>query len=416
MSTHRATSPTTRLSRRTVGGAALALGALGATGPTASAVSSRPGPATGRGRWAERAEDAYAALQRHFAVRDGSRLYLEHWPAAPEDPTYSYEWPFSQAHGATLDLTGLPGATGRRYLDDLAERRTGQRRYYSAAGSTGLPGYASAPTAPWGSGGDFFYDDNEWVGLIDVQRHLMHRDPAAVRDARMIFELVVSGWDDDPSHPAPGGVFWTQADWSQDRNTVSNMPGAQLGLRLFQLTRERRFLDWARRMYAWTNQHLQIREGAQAGLYHDHLDLAGTVEKTVWSYNQGVPVGVNTLLHRVTGERRYLREACRVADAARRFYAQPDPEQPGLTRLDTQPVFFNSIYFKNLLLLASVTGDRRAADDMAAYADRLWRTRRDRETGVFRFGGDSTQMIEQAAVVQLFAVLAWSRKDWSLLY
>jgi predicted alpha-1,6-mannanase (GH76 family) len=106
---------------------------------------------------------------------------------------------------------------------------------------------------PYGNGGDFFYDDNEWVGLFDVQRFLMTGDRTALTRAEQIFELVKSGWDTDASHAAPGGVFWTQATWSHDRNTVSNMPGAELGLRLYQLTRQPSYLDWSRRMYDWTN-------------------------------------------------------------------------------------------------------------------------------------------------------------------
>ena len=94
-------------------------------------------------------------------------------------------------------------------------------------------------------------------------------------------------------------------------------------------------------MYDWTNKYLQ----APNGLYWDHLDLQGNVEKTEWSYNQGVPVGVNVLLYEVTGDRSYLWEAERVADAALAYY--------GTTAIYQQPVYFNSIFFKNLLLLQS---------------------------------------------------------------
>ena len=74
-------------------------------------------------------------------------------------------------------------------------------------------------------------------------------------------------------------MFWTQAPWSSDRNAVSNMPGAQVGLRLHQLTGRRSTSNWSLRMYAWVNRHLQRPDR----LFHDHLDLQGTVEKTFWS-------------------------------------------------------------------------------------------------------------------------------------
>jgi hypothetical protein len=354
--------------------------------------------------WASRATQAWAALQTHFAAGDGSGLYREQYPVQPDDPSYSYEWPYSQAHQAALDLTGMTGV-GSRFRAALRAHDRAQLHYWSESGSTGLPGFASGATAPYGGGGDFFYDDNEWVGLLDVQHWLMHRDRSFLRQAETIFDLVVSGWDDDDSHAAPGGVFWTQAPWSSDRNTVSNMPGAELGLRLYQITGRRRYLDWALRMYRWTNRYLQRDDG----LYHDHLNLTGDLEKTVWSYNQGVPIGVNALLAKVTGQRRYLAEARRIADAAQAFFAVDD-------RLHTQPVFFNSIYFKNLLLAESVTGGNRGLRGLRAYGDWLWAAL-DSGTRLYPAGDDArVQMIEQAATVQIFAALAWPHSRYRLFY
>lgn len=370
-------------------------------------LSASPASASTASTDAARAAASYQALQTYLAVPDGSDLYHERYPVQSGDNAYSYEWPYSQVRGATLDLTGLPGAAGGPYRDDLAARDAGQERYWLASGgTTGRPGYASYPVAPYGDGGDFFYDDNEWVGLFDVQRYLTSGDRQALGRARQIFDLVVSGWDTDESHADPGGVFWTQASWSTDRNTVSNMPAAELGLRLYQITGQRSYLDWSRTMYDWTNAHLLGPDG----LYYDHVDLAGTVEKTYWSYNQGVPVGVNVLLYQVTHDRTYLARAQRLAAAAYRYYVTGG-------RLAAQPPFFNSIFFKNLLLLQSVTGGHTYVDAMRAYADTVWATQRDAATGLFRFDADGgTQAIQQAAMVQIYAVLAWSPARYRLLY
>lgn len=81
--------------------------------------------------------------------------------------------------------------------------------------------------------------------LLDVQCYLTDRDPVALGTAKQIFDLVDSGWDSDPKHASPGGIFWIQASWSTDRNTVSNMPAAELGVRLYQITGTTSYLDWA---------------------------------------------------------------------------------------------------------------------------------------------------------------------------
>ncbi|MFG1610277.1 glycoside hydrolase family 76 protein [Actinoplanes sp. NPDC049265] len=350
-----------------------------------------------------RALTAYATLDRYFGTADGSGLYREQYPAAAEDNPYSYEWPYSQVHIAALDLTvAHPRGEG-----EYAARAAAQEHYWNAAGgTTGRAGYDSYPVAPYGAGGDMFYDDNEWVGLAKIQRYLQTRDAAALRRAKEIFALVESGWDTDTSHSAPGGVFWTQATWSHDRNTVSNMPGAELGIRLYQITGQRRYLQSALRFYDWTNTYLQ----SPSGLYWDHLDLDGTLEKTIWSYNQGVPIGVNVLLYQVTRDRTYLRRAERIADAAYDYYVTQG-------RLNGQPIFFNSIFFKNLLLLQSVTGGDRYRQAMARYADWVWSAKRDPRTGLVHFSTDGrTQVIEQAALVQIYAVLAWPRAKWPILY
>ncbi|UYO97739.1 glycoside hydrolase family 76 protein [Microbacterium sp. M28] len=353
-----------------------------------------------------RAQEAFAAMQTAFLVDDGSGLYREQIPVEAEDRPYAFEWPFSQAHIAIADLANQPGIHGRQYDEALVVAAAAQEHYWDAdGGATGLPGYASYPVGEYGEGGDYFYDDNEWVGLLDVQRFLTDGDEAALSRAEEIFALVVSGWDTDPTHPNPGGVFWTQAPWSSDRNTVSNMPGAQLGLRLYQITGEQYYLDWSLRMYDWTNENLQRPDG----LYSDHVDLAGTIEPTVWSYNQGVPVGVNVLLYQATGDERYLAEAERIADAAYRYYVTEG-------RLDDQPAFFNSIFFKNLLLLESEIGGTTYRSAMQDYADRVWAEQRDPATGLFVFDGEHTQLLEQAAMTQIYAVLAWTPSQWRNLY
>lgn len=158
-------------------------------------------------------------------------------------------------------------------------------------------------------------------------------------------------------------------------------------------------------MYHWTNTNLQRPDG----LYADHLSLSGAVDPTIWSYNQGVAVGVNVLLYEVTNDRDYLAEAERIASAASRYFAQQG-------RLAGQPASFNSIYFRNLLMLESVTGGstyRRAAQ---SYADAVWASDRDPETGLFHFGSDHTQTLEQSAMIQLYAVLNWTRPQWRNLY
>lgn len=354
---------------------------------------------------AKRAEAWRAAMERSFATSDGTGLYREETPGRRGDPLHATEWPFSQAHVALLDLAMIRGATGARYAPALARVRKAQQLYWSKTSRTGRPGHLSRVVPPLGRGDELYYDDNEWVGLAEVQHHLFRRDAESLRNARAIFHLIRSGWSDDPRLPSPGGVRWTQDPKNGDRNTVSNMPGAELGLRLHQITGERAFIDEAMRWYRWTNATLQRRDG----LYHDHIKRDGTIDTRIWTYNQGVPVGVNVLLWRITGQDRYLAEAKRIAAASYDWFVTAG-------RLDDQPAAFNAIYFKNLFLLESVTGETRYRRAMRAYADRMWRTRRDAVSGIFRIRHRRAELINTAAMAQIEAVLAWDPRDWEKLY
>ncbi len=185
---------------------------------------------------------------------------------------------------------------------------------------------------------------------------------------------------------------------------MSNGPGAELGAHLYLLTRDRSYLTWAQRMYEWT-QNCML---APNGLYWDHIDLAGTIEKTQWSYNQGVMLGAGVLLYKATGNRTYLEDAKSVANASLAFYGSED-------RLWKQPTRFNSIWFKNLLILDSVAPDRRYKDTMQAYADRAWNEARDPATGLYHFVDGPVQLLEQAGITQIQALLAWPRTRYDLL-
>ena len=377
------------ISTRTIAGGLLAVALLGSVhAPAADATPTA----------AARAATSYKALTQYFDAGQG--LLLEEYPNTHPNP-YAYVWPYSQAVIAAENLAGIPGI-GRKWSSEAEKRLDGYKPYWNA--TTTPKGYDSYVRPPLGQGGDKFYDDNEWIGLNLVQHYQRTGDRSSLARAKEIFALVVHGWDTDPAHPCAGGVYWTQAPWSQDRNTVSNGPGAELGAHLYLLTKDKSYLTWAKKMYTWAQECML----APNGLYWDHIDLAGTVEKTQWSYNQGVMLGAGALLYKATGQRKYLNDAKSVANASLAFYGSED-------RLWKQPTRFNSIWFKNLLILDSIAPDRRYKATMQAYSDRAWKEARDPATGLFHFVDGPVQLLEQSAMVQIDALLAWPRSRYDEL-
>jgi predicted alpha-1,6-mannanase (GH76 family) len=205
---------------------------------------------------------------------------------------------------------------------------------------------------------------------------------------------VNDGWDRDESHPCPGGVFWTRAGANRDRNTVTTANASLLAARLFLRTGQTGYLAFARKAYAWTERCL----GRQDGLLADHIDLRGRVDWTTWSYNQGAMIAAGALLFRATGERSYLADAGRTADAALKAFRYP--------LASGEPPVFLAIFYRDLEELRAVRPGRDERGQLADFAEDAWQHARDPRTGLFHFGGRGPTLLDQAAMVQIFAQLA----------
>ena len=111
---------------------------------------------------ANRAIATYKVMQKYFYAAnvypgDKSSLYIENYPQSGN--RYSYLWPFSRALVGTITLSGVPATLlgGANHEPDVSDRLTGLSRYWDRI-LTG-PGYDSYPPAPYGTGGDKYYDD-----------------------------------------------------------------------------------------------------------------------------------------------------------------------------------------------------------------------------------------------------------------
>lgn len=343
--------------------AAIILAATVWGGTPASGDASR---ATARAR----AADAYAAMQRYFYSASDD-AYTGVYPPRG----HAQAWPFSQALWATL----------RAAPADLRARLAELTAY-----SHPEPGRPAEFAPRYGGSGVVYNDDNLWIALALEQRG----DASSVKTAAQLFDLVTDGWDSDASHPCPGGVFWTRLGANRDRNTVTTANAALLALDLYGRSGKKAYLTFARRAYEWTKSCL----GRQDGLIADHIDLHGRVEETTWSYNQGAMIAAAVGLHRATGERRYLADAQRIAVAALKAFAKP--------LASGEPPVFLAIFYRDLRQLDAVAPRKAYQAAEEAFADAAWAQARDPRTGLFRFAGRQPTLLDQAAMVQIYAELA----------
>ncbi len=347
-----------------------------------------------------RALIAFEAMQRNYYIA-GSGLY--------QGEPFSFLWPFSQALAATVTMSHVNGIAKIPGLStalsrELSARLVGLHSYLDVDNSgapegtftSSLAAFDGTVAPPTGPGGTKYYDDNEWVGIELVRMYELTHSTAALGSAEAIMAFVMAGWDADPELACPGGIPFSNSSENTERNTVTDGPGAELAVRLYELTSNVAYLQFAEQAYNWTRTCLL----AANGLYADHIGPHGTVAQTFWSYNQGSMIGAGTLLYQATGNSAYLYQARQTAKLALAYYT---PE-----RLGSEIPFFVSVYFRNMLYLDSVTHDPPGPKLAQPYVDYAWQHLR-LASNLFVFGSPpSGQLLVQSAIVQIYGLLASS--------
>lgn len=244
----------------------------------------------------------------------------------------------------------------------ISDQVAGPARFPGLA--RGVQAYRSPRGAYWESigRGQRYYDDNAWVGLAFLQRHLISGGSFSRQRAAELDDFVRSGLEDS------GGIRWVEG--GETVNACSTGAGALLHASLGgDISASLDFLSGLRNA---------------DGLVRDHVMADGSIEPSIWSYNQGLLIAAAT----TAGHKDLARET---AEAGRAHFTAD--------QLWGQPVAFNAVYAK---------AQARLAPDpaIAEYAARLFESGRD-EQGWFTLAGryDEGKVLDAAAALQIFSIL-----------
>jgi hypothetical protein len=344
-----------------------------------------------------KAEAMYAAIREHYYV-PAVHLYRSHYPQQPGPQKYSDLWAFSSVLSGVVALAGANGEQDYRPL--LRDCLVGLEKYWEA------PGYHSYALID--GSGDRYYDDNQWIAMELVQAAAILNDKSLLTRAQQVFDFILSGWSNDMG----GGIYWRENDRST-KNTCSNGPAAVLALMLRKVTGETRYLDWAVKILNWVNSKLV----APQGVYYDHINRAGVIDRRTFTYNTGVMLHANVLLYEITGEARYLEAARGTAESSLRYFGgNKVGASTDRVRVFPHDPWFNAVLFRAYLALADA-GEESYAQELLASLDYGWDHVRDRDgllipdwSGQTAPEDPNRPLLDQGPVVEMYA-LAASRLD-----
>jgi uncharacterized protein YyaL (SSP411 family) len=349
----------------------LALPALGAAPMASTSPAARSISSTGRSAFAGDAREVMSYIQKTFWDRR-TGLYAHSTTERRPDAMWGNGVMFSA-------LVAAAKQEPKAYRPILSRFFASLNRYWDSKAP--IPGYEPWPTQ--GNGHDKYYDDNEWMVLGFLQAYDLTKEPRYLDRADEALRFALSGWDD----ALGGGIWWHEEHKDDTKNTCSNGPAAVGCLMMAKYRRRDENIQWARRIVAWTSEHLQDRNG----LFYDSEKVgARTFNKDLLTYNTALMLRANLGLYRLTGEKHYLDEAKRISAACEWFV----DSKSGAYR--------DNVKFAHLLVEADLAFSRATGDTKS-----LARARRNGQVSYERWRKKPpATLIENASIARMLWLLA----------
>ena len=370
-------------------------------------LTSAVGKTPGNTRYLSIADSILSNVLNLYQTNDG--LLTETYPVNPNQKiTYladgtqqngtlkaSFLWPYS---GMMSGCVALYKATGNKKYKKILEKRIlpGMEQYWD---NSRLPAcYQSYPTK-YGQHGRY-YDDNIWIALDYCDYYQLTHKPASLEKTVALYQYIYSGWSDEIG----GGIFWCEQQ-KEAKHTCSNAPSTVLGVKLYRLTKNAKYLKKAKETYAWTKKHLC---DPTDHLYWDNINLKGKVSKEKYAYNSGQMIQAGVLLYEETGDEQYLHDAQQTAAGTDAFFRTKADKKDPTVKVHKDMAWFNVILFRGLKALYKIDKNPAYVNAMVENALHAWENYRD-ENGLLGrdWSGHNKEqykwLLDNACLIEFFA-------------
>ena len=341
--------------------------------------------------------EKYGLLSETYPVNpENTVTYLAEGTEQKKGQEVSFLWPYSGMLSGCISLYEVTG--NEKYLKILEERiLPGLEKYWD---DTRTPFcYQSYPM--FNGESDRFYDDNDWLAIDYCNRYALTQNERYLKKAEELYAYIFSGWDD----VLGGGSYWCEQK-KTSKNTCSNAPATVLCMKLYNLTKDRKYLEQAVATYNWTKANLC---DPADHVYWDNIGLDKTIGKAKFTYNSGQMIQAGVLLYQATSDEAFLKDAQNTAKGAYKHFLQ---KRTGINGKDAyfypSNPWFNVILLRGLLALAKVDNKYEFVNTMADNARYAWQYTRD-ENGFLGndwAGIDNKKfkwLLDNACMIELFA-------------
>jgi len=241
------------------------------------------------------AEDALALSWPEIADKSTQSLITQFWN---EEGYFNYG-----SNASDLTFHYWPNAHAMDVLIDAYQRT--QNKAYMAYFDTWFAGVKVKNGNTYYNN---FYDDMEWNALTMLRLYEVTKDEKYLAVVVDLWRDIIAAWTEQY---AGGGISWAK-DMMYSKNACSNGPASILAARLYKVTQDKQYLDWALKIYNWQKDVLFNRA---TGAVYDNINGKTDVVNTVaLTYNQGTFLGTAVELFDITGDLLYIHDGQKIAN------------------------------------------------------------------------------------------------------
>ena len=356
----------------------------------------------------DRAELLYQKVWELYRVTKHG-LFSEYYPNTYKpDLTYfqdntgkkaqevSFLWPMSGVFSATNVLIAFNFNKYKPFQDSMV---TSVGKYYDNKRSP--PGYQAYPVQFEKS--DRYYDDNGLVGIDLIDAYNSNRNKEYLDKAKEVLTFIKSGWSDDFG----GGVSWLEGIRDQ-KPACSNGKATVLCLKLYQITKEQKYLDDGKLFYNWMMNHLE--DSTLHIIWNSFSTVSGSPDKAFYTYNTGTMIQSSVRLYKITGNKIYLENAQRLAKGSYSYFVKKT--SLGIPYIDDLP-WFVVVLFRGYQELYEVDHNPIYVNAIIKGADWAWENARDESGLIYKdWTGRKDEkkqpkwLLDESCMAELYARIA----------